>query len=209
MAIYLADENPSVPGYSYWETTGRGTFVSLTMQQISDNSLIELLDRDYTLYGMQRLLNSHAHLGDEIYKFISDVLRIDIYILRATKDDLHPHLNTREKGTFRNSIVIIGNEAHYETVAFDTGDSFQTIFTHDHPFIKAVSRTFIGDESYNELPPMTSDEYDNLFIKNIFEIFSPNTIDDLPDISQIFAKSDPFYLRYYSLLPTIQNILSK
>lgn len=193
LAVALASENPNHKGYTYWESVANGSFPSYLMQEIKDESEIERGGVDYSLTGLQRLFNSSTPLGNEVYKYISDILNIDIYILRASSSDLHYHENTRKKGVKRNSIVIVGNKYHYEVLAVDTQYGFQTIFSPDDPFINKLSNLFINDTDLAE----EATDLDTIFVNNFVNSFiSPDTgLFEFPDsIYKIFNSNDPFVL---------------
>ena len=108
---------------------------------------------DFSLNGMQRLFNSTSYLGNEVYQYASDILGIDIYIMRLTNRDLYVHQNTSVRGLVRKVIVISGNGNHYETVGVERGPErlFQTVFDQTDPFIIAL-RSQIEDEGGTEIP---------------------------------------------------------
>jgi len=142
LAFGLGMENPDFPGMTFYETGANGQWVNLAEQQ---GMGLELRDDfgvliDYTLAGMQRLLNSRRDVGDEVYKYVSDMLGIDIFIVRGTNQDIYPHITTRDPNNPRNAVVIVGNGYHYETIAVDHGPEvgFQTMFMVGDPFIEKL-----------------------------------------------------------------------
>jgi hypothetical protein len=205
LAILLSMENPEFPGKTFWETSGKGAFPRMVMQQIKNESLIGETRVDYSLNGLQRLFNSYNKLGDEVYKFISDTLDIDIYVLRATSEDLYPHLHTRNPGINRNGVVIIGNMFHYETVGLNTDDGIQTVFSSGDSFLESVKTIFIGDGDYDIINTTYYDP-DQTFVKDFVDIFTTNDGFEIPDIiNNIFSESDPFIMTLKRLLPDIQE----
>jgi hypothetical protein len=193
LAVELDNENPEYPNHTYWETVGKGSFPSFLMQEIKDEDEIGRGGIDYSLVGLQRLFNSYTALGNEVYEYISDIMNIDIYILRATKDDLYNHIHTRKPGNIRNAIVIIGNKYHYEVLAVNKEEGFQTLFYPGDPFIEALSKLFIGDGGFNDILNPQIYDPDETFINNfiitftdengnfqfpdiIYEIFNPDNI---------------------------------
>ena len=151
LGLKLAKENPLYPGFSYWETAGKGAFPRLLLNELTNPALIKEIGVDFSLYGLQRLFNSDVMLGDEVYSFVSEVLGLDIYILRATKDNLYPHIHTHNPAKPRNGIVIIGNKYHYEVLAINKDSGLQTIFTPNDPFIQILQQQFIGNKSYGDI----------------------------------------------------------
>ena len=204
LAVMLSTNNPNYPGRSYWLTSGKGGFPRLVMQQMVNESLVAVLNLDYSLNGLQRLFNSTVQLGDEVYSYVSDALNIDIYILRATTEDLYPHLHTRRTEQVRNAVVIIGNSYHYEVLAIDTPNGLQTVFFPEDPFITALTKLFIGDEAFADVHNTRQFDPDQEFINNAIETFGGvNKYQTPNNITAIFSKDDEFVITYNRLLPQI------
>lgn len=177
--------------HTNWETAGNGAFTRTFLQQLANPDLIEVIGVDYSLKGLQALINSSATLGDEIYQYISDSLQIDIYVLRATKDDLYPHLTTSRKNIKRRSIIIAGNSVHYEVIAVDTPKGFQTIFDPEDPLIVTLDSIYVDKEPANaniDIDRLFTDEYTILFTKD-------GVLQPAPFLDK-FSKDDPFVLLY-------------
>lgn len=186
LAVILGDEDRLYPGHIYWETAGNGAFPRMVMQQIKDENLVGELGIDYSINGLQRLFNSYSWLGDEVYAFISNVIGVNIYILRATQLDLYPHYNTYRPN--RKSIVVIGNTYHYEVVGVDKQEGFQTIFYDEDPFMKELRKVFIGTTNYNN-----KYDPDQGFYQDALEIFTTKEGVVIPTIiDEIFSEKDPF-----------------
>jgi hypothetical protein len=206
LAMKLNDYNPRYPGHTYWETIGKGSFPRLLMQEIKDEVMIEHTGVDYSLSGLQRLLNSTNYLGDEIYTYISEILNIDIYILRATNTDLYPHINTHQPDVNRNAIIIVGNTEHYEVVALDTPTGFQTIFPVGDPLLDTLSTLFIGDIDLEDQYNRVAYDPDESFINVAAETFGESGVIQLPmDLTEVFQPDDPFIMIFNRLLPRIQS----
>jgi SAM-dependent methyltransferase len=206
LAIVLGLENPLYPNHTYWGTSARGAFPRMVMQQINDENLIGDLRVDYSLSGLQRLFNSTSQLGDEVYTFVADALNIDIYVLRATRDDLYPHFHTRRPGITRNGIVVIGNMYHYELMAVYINDMFQTVFLPDDPFLQALINLFIGDGDFADIVNTIPYDPDEAFIHDAAEAFTTQQGFDLPPvIEEIFPITDPFYVELIRLMPRIEQ----
>jgi hypothetical protein len=203
LAIALGLENQEYPGHTYWETANKGSFPRILMQELIDEELIEILGIDYSIHGLERLFNSFKELGDEVYGFVSDVLNVDIYVLRATPDDLYPHVSTKEVGVVRNAVVIIGNKYHYEVLAVDTENGLQTLFSPDDPFVQTLNYIFVGNRELNE------EEYDpdTAFIANIMDIFVINNKLIIPNIMyERLSDNDPFRMQLERLWDRIQQM---
>ena len=206
LGVVLQLDNPAYPGHTYWETSARGSFPRMVMQEINDEELIRDLHVDYSLSGLQRLFNSTSQLGDEVYTFISDALNVDIYVLRATTTDLYPHYHTHRPGVDRNGVVIIGNTYHYEVLAVNTEQGFQTVFYPDDPFLKALTQLFIGDGDFNDIVNTIPYDPDRAFIADFVEAFTTNAGLQIPVIiDEIFPETDPFIIALNRLMPQIEE----
>lgn len=182
LALLLETENPEFPGYTYWESVSEGQFPSLLMQELADPNLVSVLNVDYSIEGLKALLNSKTFLGDEIYKFISDALGIDIYIFRIDENDLYLHLNTSYKDSKRNAITIAGNGVHYEVIGVIHPEGIQTIYGFDDPFIQAIR------EKIDFSPTPVFDPREK-FIQNAIDIFTVRKRGELdPEIRELEAK---------------------
>ncbi len=148
LAAALELEDPKNPGKSYYETAANGQFVTMADQQRLNPALITQLKVDFTLKGLQALLNSDMDIGDEIYQYVSEMLGVDVYVLRGTRNDLWPHLNTSRQGQMKASVVIMGNMNHYEVIGLSTNEGFQTLFISDHPFLVALRQKFLDEQGY-------------------------------------------------------------
>src|SRR5690606_11387375 len=113
--------------------------------------------------------------------YVSDILNIDIYVLRATQDDLYPHLHTHRPNNPRNAIVIIGNMYHYEVLAVDTDDGFQTVFLPNDPFLTALTNLFIGDGNFTDIINTIPYDPDETFIHDLIDTFTTENGFVLPD----------------------------
>jgi hypothetical protein len=215
LAIALGNVNPLYPEHTYWATSGNGAFVGVAMEEVIHENLVEVLQVDYSLAGLQRLLNSTHTLGDEVYKFISDALNIDVYVLRATRTDLFPHYHTHQPAVVRDGIVIIGNMYHYETVAVETDQGLQTVFPPGDPFLDAVSAVFVGDGAFNDIINNIPFDPDENFITSTvgrivgwyndeFRVQDPGVVqraltDFDAKIVEIFPETDPLRATYTRL----------
>lgn len=147
IAYTLQMEDPKNPNLTLWETAANGQFAALYEQQQMGLDFNDIFDFpvDFSLEGLQRLFNSTSYLGNEVYQYASDMLGIDIYIMRLTNQDLYVHQNTSVRGLNRKVVVISGNGNHYETVGIERDGLFQTVFDQNDPFIVAL-RSLITDE---------------------------------------------------------------
>ena len=204
LAYLLGLENPTYPGHIYWETSGRSDFPCILMQEIQDESLLVDLRVDYSFAGLQHLFNSYTFVGDEVYKYIANVIELDIYIFRITKEDVHRHLRITTPGIQRDAIMILGNEYHYEVLALNTGNGFQTIFPPGDKLRRAADNLFPSKE---EVLPYDPDE---TFITCFIDTF---TVDNIlvipPKIYEIFPyPEDPFRKILDRLIPRIQQAVT-
>ncbi len=210
LALKLGNENPQYPGYTYWATSGRGAFPRLVMQEIVDENLIHVLNNvDFTLAGLQRLFNSTEELGEEMYGFVSDILNIDIYVLRATSKDLFPQQHTHNPNNNpRPGIIIIGNDYHYEVLAVNKPDGFQTVFLQNDPFRVAITTLFAEHGGFNDIRNVIPYDPDENFIRDYIGVVSSAPGANIPESSrQIFLPDDPFRHTLERLLPRIEQAL--
>lgn len=155
--------------YVHWETAGGGTLPSLMMQEIVNPGLIGDFGIDFSLTGLQYLLNSSRYLGNEIYSYISQVLDLDIYILQIRNNDLVINASTTTDLPRNYAVVIVGQTNHWETVGVrHPNNLLQTVFTHEDPFISAIRTVFTGGV-LSSVPARI--DVDNVFVKNYYEVF--------------------------------------
>lgn len=72
---------------------------------------------------------------DENFKTVADALNIDIYILRMEENSLKVYTNT---GEGKKSVVIAGDNCHYETIGVKRNNLYQTFFNPDDIFIQKM-----------------------------------------------------------------------
>ena len=144
IAASLEIKDPkSADGKTFYQTAARGSWVRLSVQQ----RLGIDLGFDPSLLAMQTLLNSKKDVGNEVYQFVGDLLGINIYVMKASQNNLEPILNTSTAGIYQPSVIIAGNDLHYETIGIYSGPKvgIQTIFYPNDPFLIAL-RGQIHDE---------------------------------------------------------------
>lgn len=190
LAMLLEQENPDYPEHTYWETVAEGAFPALLMQEIKDESLIEVLKIDFSLMGLKRLFNSKTELGNEVFRYITDVFKIDLFIFQANADNLIPNAYLTAFSKNRPTVAIIGNKYHFEVIAVNNVNGFQTVFLADDPFVLAAKEQFresgllIQESKYDP---------DKEFIKNVVDAFGNSERFKVPDlVSEIFDEDDPF-----------------
>lgn len=137
LAWLLGQPNPeSKEGQTYWATTANGGFVERNrMQQTGTNFGVPF---QYSLEGLQRLLNSMDYVGEEVYNYTADVIGFDVYVMYAHQENLQLIHIAEKVGTQRPAIIIQGNGQHYEVVAVERQGQLQTNFTPEDGFIKAI-----------------------------------------------------------------------
>ena len=94
---------------------------------------------DYSLQGMQRLLRSNRDVGDEVFSYVTDMLGLDLYVLKLDSDRVRPIIAI-DKG--RPAVVIGGNGYHYETIGALHRDVIQTVFWPSDPLIGVLQCMF-------------------------------------------------------------------
>jgi len=137
----LSQQDPVNPGRTYYQTTGNGQLVELYNQQKQGL----MLEVDYSLSGMQQLLaNNKLPVGNEVYTFVSDRIGLNIYVMSAAPTELRYIFDTVRANPNWPSIVITGNDNHYEVVGAvsqtDSGQFIQTVFFNHDDFLLALKR---------------------------------------------------------------------
>lgn len=187
LAVMLLEENPNYSGYTYWETIGNGRIVQLLLQEIKDQNLIAELGVDYSPIGLQNLLNSISYLGDEIFEYVADILNINIYVMKATKEDIRPCMKCYRSG--RASIVISGNKDHYEVIALQVGNYLQTIFYSDDDFFQVLDKKFpVIDQNKFDPDDTFITDFIDTFTTNKQFVFPVDIFDIFPDPNDVFAR---------------------
>jgi hypothetical protein len=180
------------------------------MQEIVNENMINGPDPflDYSVYGLQRFLNSHSWIGDESYNFISDAFNLDIFVMRINSKDVITHLHTKVPNKTRNAIVIVSNDSHYETLALRTDRGLKTVFPPGDPFVEILTNRFIGEGNFYDPQNRIPYDPDVFFVQRIVEIFT--NIDtlhfEIPDmIWTRFNEHDPFVLCIKRLMTQINE----
>ena len=93
----------------------------------------------FSLEGLQQLIGSDLDLGNEVYQYVADMLGIDIYILEGHRDNVIFITRIIKEPTNRTAVVVLHVGGHYEVVAIDTPDGFQTAFEPNDPFLIAIN----------------------------------------------------------------------
>lgn len=146
------------PPFNNWENYRSGSYVNIAIQQILLNELID--DVDYSFQGLVNLWNSNKYLGNESYAFIADILDVDIYILYGTKKDLYPISSTKIRNIDnKNSIVVVGNKSHYETL----GIKDFMLFPPQHEFVQTLRILFEENDPLVD----TRENIESILIDNI------------------------------------------
>jgi hypothetical protein len=125
---------------TFYETIADGQLVTLYEQQLLGIDFKDVFEQkvDFSLEGLQKHIDSKNYLGDEIYSIASELIGIDVYIMRITEEDLYVHLNTHREGINKRSVVISGNGEHFETIGLERNGLYQTFFESDDPFILKI-----------------------------------------------------------------------
>jgi SAM-dependent methyltransferase len=187
LGTVLSYENPEYPDYTYWQTIGNGIYPKMIMLKMINPELKE----DYSLQGLINLFNSKEYLNNEVYKFIAEIFKINVYIVKITKNDIELVIDRIYKPE-RPNIVISGDRTHFEVIAIDVDGLFQTIFDDDDEFILSLDLKYPENKSENEIfnPDETfiNDFIDTFTINEVF-IFPEEIYDIYPDPDDPFRKS--------------------
>lgn len=93
---------------------------------------------DYSVQGLQNLINSNRDLGKELYGILAEILTLDIYVLTGQGKTIVPVFHTYLPRKRNRAAVILGDGRHYELVGVRTDNGIQTLYTNDDPFIVAI-----------------------------------------------------------------------
>lgn len=169
--------------FTYWETVGDGIFPKMVMQKIINPEI-----DDYSLQGLIKLLNSNDLLYYEIYKFIAEIFKINIYFIKITKDDIES-VTDRIYKFGRSNIVISNNMNNFEVVAIDVNGLFKTVFNDDDQFIKMLELKYPKNRNEDEIF-----NPDQTFVNNFIETFTIDGTFIFPEqIFDIYTdEEDPF-----------------
>ena len=130
------------PGKTMYETASNGQWMVMADFQHGKNA-VEIRDDlgqtiDYSLHGMQSLLNSLNHVGSEVFDFVSKILGVGVNVMIATRSNLTPTsggIDTEDVKPY--TVFIAGNGIHYEVIGVQTDAGIQTVFLPDDPFMIA------------------------------------------------------------------------
>ena len=200
LATILTYQNDQYKGYTYWQTIGNGVYSKMVMKRIIDPEM-----RDYSLQGLINLFYSKEILDIEIYKLIAEILKINIYIVKITEDDIEL-VTDRIYTSGRPNIVVTGNEIHFEVVAVEVNGLFQTVFDDNDEFIKGLDLKYPDDKSEDQIFNPDED-----FINDFIEIFTIDGTFVFPDeIYDIYPNpDDPFRMSldilYNNIIERVDN----
>jgi SAM-dependent methyltransferase len=189
LGLALTSDNPDYPGFTYWATAANGGFVRRLMQELRSPELVrEAYDNiDYSVAGLQGLLNSNQWLGEETYDYFADIIGVDIFVLLGSLNDLRVFYTTARVDKERPIVAIMGNKFHYETVGLQIDGAIQTVFPRNHPFVQ----TMIGRKGLNEnhFDPLGS------FVRDVDETFRVGDTYVFPEnLREMFVPTDPFII---------------
>lgn len=215
LATLLQNDNSFYPGHNWWSTVGDGIFLDLSMQQLKTDNLKDFNNVDWTLRGLQRLLNSRSYLGDEIFSLIAAVFNIDIYLFQAetvngvktlTREAYYTYTKPRNQ-----SIAILWvNRNHFELIG--TGDDkTRLLFNNDDPFIQAVNQRYPQGHS-NDHSGRTAFNPDQHLIKVISQLMVNDDDDSFLDkiYQTLSSVNDPLaeqIKQHYVEIVTAKNAL--
>ena len=117
-----------------------------TYYQLLGKGEIEILSKEnpeFSLDNLQKLLDSSRPVGNIFNEFVSNELKIDIYILDGKNKSVY-RTSDDDKLLYKNrdSVVLlyIEDPGHYELVGLRDGDKIHTIFNPSHDFIKNIKK---------------------------------------------------------------------
>mgnify|MGYP003387501436 CR=1 FL=1 len=100
---------------------------------------------EYTMENMQRQLMSNEPVDNVYNEYISNILKIDLYIMDGENKKVMV-LGDDSDILYRNrnSVVLIYRPGHYNLVGIDKGEEVQTFFLPDNEFIKSIRKQMSG-----------------------------------------------------------------
>jgi hypothetical protein len=200
LAMTLELPHPDYKGFLYWDIVGGGLFPRSLMLGIADPTSISKGDFiDFSLNGLKYYLNSHEEVGEEVYDFVSEILNLDIYILRGKKDNVFVHRHTHRPGVNVPGIIILGNEYHYELVGTKKGENkFQTVFMPGDPFLVKIQSLYKGNMEIIQNAKQKRFRPVDVFYEDCSDILwvNKNNIPTVEAIQKLLPENDPFVPRY-------------
>jgi hypothetical protein len=182
MARKLFDFDIKYPKFLYWETAANGQYINLLIQQLLIPELVRGLNTDYSLVGLQYYLNSRSYLNEIFIDLFSRILQVNIFLLRADRNDINTHVRNENFDPNYPTVIIIGGGCHWELVGLKENDTIQTNFASDHPLIQTLLAKYAACET-NDIPPFDprenylkiinelSEYYDNpIFMSNLSQL---------------------------------------
>lgn len=116
LAVQLGSIDP-ITNQSYYNTVIGGRFPEIhkSVGTITDSFGQKI---DFSLKGLQELLDSNLYVGDEVYAYTAEQLNLDITILLVTSSDITVLSSTRNNGNGKSkyTVYIAGNGEHYEPI---------------------------------------------------------------------------------------------
>jgi len=122
-----------------YDTFGDGVFISNVINSDPEDRYTKGIYNKFRIGGLQKLFNSCRWLGDEVYKYISDLMGVNIIVVEDTTGIIRLQNHTISTETKELPIiVIIGSGFHFESLGLDTDFGIQTIFFLDNEFIQKL-----------------------------------------------------------------------
>jgi len=90
---------------------------------------------NFSKQGIYDLLNSDKYVGNELYKYVADMIGIDIMVVQITTTGIR-YIDNTFSFSDRNVLVINGTTNHYETVGVKRNEYYQTMFIRTDDLIK-------------------------------------------------------------------------
>jgi len=144
IAFILGDEDESDPGRIYYETVNNGEYVALSQEKLLYDKVTEI-KIDFSLKGLQMLINSNEPVNHEIFPIISDIMGIDVVSCFITENGIVFDKAPGIDATHRDVVVVSKNDEHYELMGIyvreGEQDMVQCLFPFDHPFVERVMKS--------------------------------------------------------------------
>ena len=202
--LFLHDPEHRSRNITYWETASNGSYVSFAVMELHTRQTGGELKGlpDSSVIGLANLFSSSCNLGGEIYKYIADILNVNIYVVRAGTLDIGFHEAVFSRDEKANNICINGTGTHYELVGImDSKGVIETEFPSNHPFIVSMRAKW----GLVEPAPLTLEDIDpdTVLVRAILQYFGTGRELIEPDFSKS-TERDPLKIRYEMLRERIR-----
>jgi SAM-dependent methyltransferase len=145
LAFILSEQDPDDESRIYYETLNNGSYVGLYEERLLYDKISDEQKIDFSLSGLQILLNSNEPIYHEIMPIISELMGIDVIVCILTEGGVAFESAPGIDGTNRDVVVVSRNEDHYELMGIYVREKdnlkIQCLFPFDHPFVERTIKS--------------------------------------------------------------------